>query len=261
MEDVLLREEIVECRSDLVGFIDFACLQAVDQFVGREVDVHHFVGHGQHAVRHALVHLDARNLLHGLVQPLDMLDVDRRDDADPRIEQLHHVLPALGIAAAFDIGVRQFVHDHDLGMQVQDGLRVHLLEFLAFVEEPAARHEGKPCDEGFRFGTAVRFDKSDADVHACVEQLMRFLQHAVTLTHPGTHADVDFELAPVRAADQIQEPLNTAFLVHNHMRNDIPPTKLTSSAAGFQLSEVKSPSCNDPATVQPFAALTKTFCT
>ena len=38
-------------------------------------------------------------------------------------------------------------------------------------------------------------------------------------------------------------------------------TKLTSSAAGFQLSEVKSPSCNDPATVQLFAALTKTFCT
>ena len=107
----------------------------------------------------------------------------------------------------------------------------------------------------------MRFDTSDADFHACVEQLMRFLQHAVTLTHPGTHADVDFELAPVRAADQIQEPLNTAFLVHNHMRNDIPPTKLTSWAAGFQLSEVKSPSCNDPATVQPFAALTKTFCT
>ena len=133
----------------------------------------------------------------------DVLNTTRELDGQP-----------FGIAAAFDVGVGQFVHDHDFGMEVQDGLRVHLFQLLALVEEPAARHERKPFGEGFRFGAAVRFDVTDADVHACVEQLMRLLQHAVGLAYPGAHADVYLELSPVRAADQLQKPLNAAFLVH-----------------------------------------------
>ena len=214
LQDIVLREEVVERRRDLVGAVDFPRFQPLYQLVGREVDVHHLVGRGQHAVRHALADLDPGDLLHGFVQAFDMLDIDRRYDADSGVEQLHHVLPPFGIAAAFDVGVGQLVHDHDFGMEVQDGLRVHLFQLLALVEEPAARHERKPFGEGFRFGAAVRFDVTDADVHACVEQLMRLLQHAVGLAYPGAHADVYLELSPVRAADQLQKPLNAAFLVH-----------------------------------------------
>ena len=108
----------------------------------------------------------------------------------------------------------QFVHDDDLGVQVDDGLRVHLLQFLALVEEPAARHERKPFDEGFRFGAAVRFDVADADINACIEQLAGLLQHAVGLAYAGAHADVDLELPAVRTPDQFQEPLDAVFFLH-----------------------------------------------
>ena len=76
LQQVVLREEVAERRGDLVGPVDLSGLQPRDQFVGREVDVHHFVGHRQHAVRDPLADLDARDLLDDLVQTLDVLDVD-----------------------------------------------------------------------------------------------------------------------------------------------------------------------------------------
>ena len=214
LQQVVLREEVAERRGDLVGAVDLSGFQPFDQLVGREVDVHHLVGHRQHAVRDPLADLDARDLLDDLVQPLDMLDVDGRNDADPCVENLHHVLPPLGVFAPLDVGVGQFVHDDDLGAEVDDGLRVHLLQFLALVEESAARHERKPFDKGFRSGAAVRFDVADADVDARVEQLAGLLQHAAGLAHAGAHADVDLELAAVRTPDQFQKPLNAVLPLH-----------------------------------------------
>jgi len=155
------------------------------------------------------VHFDARNFLNMLGHALDMLDVDRRDHTDSRVENLHHVLPALGIAAAFDIGVRQFVHDHDLGMQVQDGLHVHLVELFSLIEELASGNQRQTRDEGLGLRTAVRLDIADLYVHPGIEQLMGLLQHAVGLSHTGAHADVDFEFSPVRPFDQLQKVLRT----------------------------------------------------
>ena len=61
-----------------------------------------------------------------------MLDVDGRNDADPCVENLHHVLPPLGVFAPLDVGVGQFVHDNDLGTEV--GI-VHRTRYLIIAGE------------------------------------------------------------------------------------------------------------------------------
>ena len=213
------------------------------------------------------MNFDAGDLLHLLVEALDMLNVDRRNDADPRIENLHYVLPPLGVLTSLDIGVSQLVNDHDLGMQVDDALRIHLLELLAFVKELAARNERKPCDEGFRFRTTVRFNVSDTHIDTCIEQLVCLLQHPVGFAHTGAHADIDLKLAAMRLLDQIEKVLGTSpgvMCIHGiYILNENPPTKLTSSSAGFQIRLVKSPIFIPPAPLisQFLPALRKTFCT
>ena len=143
------------------------------------------------------------------------------------------------------------VNDHDLGMQVDDALRIHLLELLAFVKELAARNERKPCDEGFRFRTTVRFNVSDTHIDTCIEQLVCLLQHPVGFAHTGAHADIDLKLAAMRLLDQIETVLGTSpgvMCIHGiYILNENQPTKLTSSSAGFQIRLVKSPIIIPPA--------------
>ena len=62
-----------------------------------------------------------------------------RDDGDPGVEQLEHVLPPLLVAArARHVGVRQLVDEGDLGPAGEHGVEVHLLEL-------AARGTRPPC--------------------------------------------------------------------------------------------------------------------
>ena len=53
----------------------------------------------------------------------------------------------------------------------------------------------------------MRLNISDTHIDTCVEQLVRLLQHAVSLAHAGTHADIDLELAAMRLLDQIEKVL------------------------------------------------------
>ena len=108
----------------------------------------------------------------------------------------------------------------------------------------------------------MRLDVSDSHVHTGFKQLMGLLEHTVCLAHTGTHTNVNLELSPVRTPYEFQKTLYTVLFIHlRYILRDMPPTKLTSSRAGFQLSEVKSPNWSEPATVQLFPAFRKTFWT
>ena len=57
---------------------------------------------------------------------IDVLHVHGREDVDPGVEQLLDVLPALGVARAFGIRVRELVHQQQLRMPFQRGVDVEL---------------------------------------------------------------------------------------------------------------------------------------
>ena len=81
-------------------------LQALDQIVGRQIDHLDVVGPVENAVRHGFAHPDAGDLGDDVVQALDMLDVERREDIDAGGDQLLDIEIALGMAAARRVGVR-----------------------------------------------------------------------------------------------------------------------------------------------------------
>ena len=80
----------------------------------RHVDELDLVGRAHDLVGDRLALLDAGDLLDDVVQRLEVLDVDRRDDVDAGVEQLLDVLPALLVARAGDVGVRELVDERDL---------------------------------------------------------------------------------------------------------------------------------------------------
>ena len=113
-DQVLALEEVGQRAGDLVEVVDDAAPQAVEQRGGREVHEHDLVGRVEHGVRDGLLHADAGDLVHGVVQALDVLDVDGGDDVDAGGQDLVDALPALLVPRAGDVGVRQLVDQHPL---------------------------------------------------------------------------------------------------------------------------------------------------
>ncbi|EWS54666.1 hypothetical protein X551_02511 [Methylibium sp. T29] len=97
---VALAEEVPDRPLRLRRQVDLAGLEPLDQLVGRRVDQYNLVGAIEEGVGQGLVHADAGDAAHHVVQALQVLHVERGVDVDAGIEQFLHVLPALGVARA-----------------------------------------------------------------------------------------------------------------------------------------------------------------
>ena len=93
-----------------------------------------------------------------------MLDVERRDDVDAGVEQLLDVLPALLVARARDVRVRELVDERDLRLAGEDRVDVHLLERRAAVLDRSPRDDLEVADLLGGLRPAVGLDEADDDV-------------------------------------------------------------------------------------------------
>ena len=76
----------------LIGDVDLAFPQALDQRLGRQIDQLDLVGVLKHAVGHGFPHPDAGDAFDDVVQAFQMLDVQRGQDVDAGFEDFLHVL-------------------------------------------------------------------------------------------------------------------------------------------------------------------------
>ena len=130
-------EEILRRPPRCLGHIDLAFVQALDELVGRKIDQNDVGGLLQDPVGNGLAHGDAGDARNDVSQTLEMLDVERRPDADARIEQLLDVLPALRMPAVWSVGVSELVDDDQLGLALERRVDVELLEGAAVIFDPA----------------------------------------------------------------------------------------------------------------------------
>ena len=136
-DEVPLAEEALERALRLLRDVDLPVPEALEQLVGREVDQTH-LGRPPRARRsgHRLAHDDAGDLRDDVVEALDVLHVERRVDVDPSVEELFDVLPALRVARARRVRVRELVDEDEAGPPRERGVEIELLDGDAAVQRP-----------------------------------------------------------------------------------------------------------------------------
>ncbi len=188
-------EVVREGRVDLVGLVDVAVCHASAQRLRRHVDELDLVGAARDLVRNGFPLADACDRLDHITQRFEMLDVDGRDDVDAGLEQLLHVLPALGVPRARHVRVREFVHERHRGATRQDRVDVHLGEGAAPVLDLAPLDELKAVQHHLSPRPAVVLDEAHDAVGAPLDPAVRLGQHRVRLADAGCRTEVDAELA------------------------------------------------------------------
>ncbi len=174
------------------------------------------VGPVEEAVGHALAHVDLGLAQHEIVQALQVLDVERADDADPRVEQGLDVLPALRVGAAGDVGVGQLVDERDLGPAGEEGVEVHLLQRHAPVRARLPRDDLDPFDLAERLAAPVGLDHPAGHVDALGREALALAEHGDRLAHAGRHPQVHLQVALLRRLDDLEKRVGPgpAALVH-----------------------------------------------
>ena len=129
--EIALAEEISRRALDLLGHVDLARLEALQQLVGGHVDQHDVVGLVEKRIGNGFPHPDAGDAADDVVQALQMLDVERREDIDTACEQFVDVLPALRMPRARRVGVRQLVDQDQCGMARERGIEIEFLDRCA----------------------------------------------------------------------------------------------------------------------------------
>ena len=178
-----------------LGGIDLAFLEPFPQVLGRQVDVDDLVGLGEDGIRETLPDLDAHGALDHVVEALQVLDVEGRDDVDPGGQDVLDILVPFRVPASGDVGVGQLVDERDLGLAGQNGVHVHLFHGDAVILLAAPGNDFQPAGEFGDLRPAVRLEQSDDDVDPPALQPVAFLEHLVGLADPGAVAEIDLQPA------------------------------------------------------------------
>jgi hypothetical protein len=138
---------------------------------------------------------DASDLIHHVVERLQVLDVHRGEHGDPCLEQILDVLPALGMARARNIAVGQLVNECDLRPAGQDGVDIHFGERRASILERLSGHQLQIPDQLLGVLPTVSLDKADDHIRAATATPMRLLEHGERLAHARCGPKVDPKLS------------------------------------------------------------------
>jgi len=192
-DEIAAAEEVGEGSLGSVDGVDVAAAHASDERFGGEIGDDDFVGAVEDPVGNGFADRDAGEALDAGGEAFDVLDVDGAEDIDVGVEEKEHVFVALGVAAADDVAVGEFVDEDDLGLALEDGIDVHLVEEGALVIDLAGGDDFELVGEFGGAFAAVGFDDTDDDVFTALAAANAFRQHAESLADAGSVAEKDLE--------------------------------------------------------------------
>ncbi len=188
-------EVVAEGGVDLLGGIDVAVGHPAPERLRAHVDELDVVGGPDHRVGNGLALDHPGDLVDHVVDALEVLDVDGRDDLHPMVEELLDVLPALLVLRSRDVGVGQLVDQDDVGLPGEDGIDVHLVELGPAVLEHHGRHDLQVADLGLGLGAVVGHHHADHDVRAARVAPEPLVEHGEGLADAGCRSQVDPQLS------------------------------------------------------------------
>ena len=176
--------------------VDISTGQTLQQLCRFNIHQFYLIRLIEHGIRDALAHRNAGNGGDGIIQALNMLDIDRRVHIDSGIQQLLHILIPLGVPAAFGIGMGQLVHQNELRLAFQRAVNIKLPETPSSVRRLRHRKLLQTVEQRRCLWPGMGFDIPGNHIHTALFRLMRRLQHGVGLSHTGGVAEKDLQPAP-----------------------------------------------------------------
>ena len=192
-DQVPLPKEVLDGFPRLLGDVDLPLLQSLQQLVRREIDQHDFVCLLQDHVGDCLTDHQARDLGDHIAQAFQMLDVEGRVDVDPGVQELHDILPALGVTSPGEVGVGEFIHQDQGGTARQGRVQVELLAGHATPNHSSARQSLQTPQQALGLGTSVGVHPADQHVHAFGPAFACGLEHGVGFSDARYRAEEDLE--------------------------------------------------------------------
>ena len=189
--------EVVGQRGvDALRCVDVAVGKPAPQRFRRDVDQLDLVGGANDLVGHLLLLLDAGDLGDDVVEALQVLDVDRRDDRDARVEQLLDVLPAFGVPAAGGVGVGELVDEDHLRLRAAARRRRRARgSACRGTRCSAAARPRCPSSSSAVFLRPCVSTTAATTIGAALQPAVRLAEHRVRLADAGRRAQVDAQLA------------------------------------------------------------------
>ena len=91
-------EIIADGALRLLGRVDLALLQTLDQLLRRKINQFDVISAIEQSIRYSFAHANARDAGDDVVQAFEVLNVERRPDIDACRKQLFNIHPAFGMA-------------------------------------------------------------------------------------------------------------------------------------------------------------------
>ena len=191
-------EETVLRGGGAFGQINFAGGEPRAQFVRRQIHQLEFRVR-QRRVRHGFVNRHAGDLADGFGAAFEVLDVERGENINARVEQFQHVLIAFGMARFRRVGMGEFVHQNQLRLAGQRGIQIKFAQLDAAIFNQPARECRQTFGQRIGFFAAVGFEVADDDIASGGEFAAGGFEHRVGFAHAGAHAEKNLELAATLA--------------------------------------------------------------
>ena len=214
--EIALAKEVFDGPLRLSRQIDLPLLETLAQIVRRQVHQLDLVCLVEEAIRHRLPHQNAGDTAHYVVEALQMLDVDGGKHIDARLQQLLHILPALGMAGALDIAVGQLVHQHHGRRPGQYPVQIKLRQAAPAVEVMIQRLHRQPLQQSRRLAATVGFNDPHQHIQSLGAQPLGLLQHGVGLADPGVGTKEDLQPAALAGCCQQGIGIGAALFVSAH---------------------------------------------
>ena len=185
--------------------VDFAFLQSLQQILGCQIDKFNIVGTIENRIGDGLADAHAGDFRHHVVEAFEMLHIQRRVHVDAGGEKFFDIHVSFGMAAALDIGVRKFVHQHELRLSLKHGIEVQIGEHASLIGDALFWNRFEAFRRQVGFNPSMRLHYADDDVDAFELPLPRLCEHLVGLSYAVRGAEKYLEPAAVLLLRLLQQ--------------------------------------------------------
>ena len=189
---VLHSKEIIHSPLRLIRFIHVSGPHTVYKLLRFYINKLNLIRVVKNRIRNPFMHKYAGNRRDGIIETLDMLDVNGSIYVNSRLQKLFDILIPLRMAAFRRVCMGQLINKYKLRLPLQGGVKVKFRQCNPLVLGNKIRNALKPVYKRGRLRSGMGLNIASNDVDSPLLGRVRRLQHGICLADAGCVAEKYF---------------------------------------------------------------------